>query len=190
MANQEKVKDPNIEVSTKHIRPIIEEQWENRAPTDSQLNRIVTTITSLSEFQRKYEFSFGYDAYYMTVKNANNTSYMQKWINPQTPEEALDDTKDIKEKVSLVGHQGVDTNNKVEANLMVGSERLVEKYMEILKRQPKNAQFIVVTDIDKYGASSKTSRGDRLSNIDVVEIIPVDRIHSVEENMSLEEFEA
>jgi hypothetical protein len=126
----------------------------------------------LSEYERRYEFSFGYDAYFMTIKNANNKSYLQKWLNPQTPEEALDDTKDIKEKVSLVGHEGPDPNDKREVNLMVGTPRLVNEYLTMLREEPKNARFLVITDVDKYAASSTTSRGDKLANIDVVEIIP------------------
>lgn len=190
MSKQEKVKEPNIEVSTKHIRPVTEEKWESRGPTEHELTCIATTIKTVAEYQRDYQFSNGYDAYFMTIKNANNTSYMEKWINPQNPEEALDDTEDIKEKVSLVGHEGVDPNNRREANLMVGSERLVNKYLNILEEKPKDARFIVITDIDKYGASSKTSRGDRLSNIDVVEIIPVHKLEdeSLSQNTSLDEF--
>lgn len=172
MAEQKDVKEPKIEVSTSHIRPFMAEKWENRAPTDEELACIATTICSLEGYERKYEFNFGYDAYVMTIKNAKNKDYMDTWLNPQSPEDALDDTKDISEKVSLIGNDGPDFNKKHEVNLMAGSPRLVEKYEEMLKEVREDILFVVITDVDKYGASSSTSRGDKLANIDMVEIIP------------------
>lgn len=188
--NQEKVTEPDIEVATSHIRPITQDKWKARAPSDSEKRIIATTVMSLDGHKKRYEFSFGYHAYYMTIKNANNTKYMQKWLNPTNPEEALEDARDIREKASLVGHQGYDVYDTHEVNLMVGDPDLVHEYIDMLKQGKKDIRFLVITDEEKYPASSITQAGDQLANIDMVGMIREEEMKEIAaiDNKSLSEF--
>ena len=188
MTDQKPVDEPNIQVDTRHIRPLMEEEWVQRKPTSGERTAMATAILSLKDSRRKYEFTYGYDAYFMTIENAN--SGVQKWINPENSQKAIENGRDVSEKVSLIGQEGYDMGSGHKVNLMCANQALIDKYVDMLNTQHRDIRFVVFTDKDKRGASSSTSRGDKLANIDMVELMEGDEIEqiSVMENRDLSEF--
>jgi len=166
----------------------MKEEWAERKPTSGERTAMATTILSLKDSRRKYEFTYGYDAYFMTIKNAN--SGVQKWLNPENSQKAIENGKDVSEKVSLIGEEGYEMGSGHKVNLMCANTALIDKYVDMLNTQHKDIRFIVFTDKDKQAASSSTSRGDKLANIDMVDLMREDEIEqiSVMKNRTLSEF--
>jgi len=189
MSKQEPVDEPGIEVDTRHIRPLKEEQWVERKPAEGELTAMATTIVTLKEKQRRYEFAYGYDAYFMTIKNANSKS-IKKWINPSDAQKAMKEGKDVSEKASLVGVEGHEIGSGHKVNLMCANSALIDKYTSMLNTQHRDIRFVVFTDKNKSGASSTTNTGDRPANIDMVGMLNQTELEeqAINKNRTLEEF--
>lgn len=189
MSKQEPVDEPGITVDTRHIRPMKEEEWVERKPTDAELTAMATTIMSLKEKQRRYEFAYGYDAYFMTIKNAN-TKGIKNWIKPENSEDAINEGDDIKEKASLIGVEGYEKGSGHKVNLICANKTLIDKYVNMVNKLHRDIRFVVFTDKDKSAASSTTAAGERPANIQMLAMLGEQELEerSISENTTLDMF--
>lgn len=182
------VKDPDLDVFTKHIRPVTEEEWNNRAPSGVEKRSMAISLNSIKGVNRELDFKFGYTTYYMTLRNANE-KWVNNWIQPKTKEKALNG-EDVNDAVSLVARDGYEMGSGHKVNLITARTDVVESLLEMYNEDRKNIRFVAITDKEKTPASSITSQGDQPSNVYMLDFMTDEEIEerATFHNKSLDNF--
>ncbi|EGQ44111.1 MAG: hypothetical protein J07AB43_01700 [Candidatus Nanosalina sp. J07AB43] len=184
-----KVRKPHLDVYTKHIMPLTEEEWEDRQPTQEQKKEMVSVLNSLKNVKDKLEFDSGFIVHRMTMKNAK-ASWVSKWINPKDKDQALNG-EDVGQAVSLVARKGPTFRSGPTVNLITGNTDMAERLLNLYNEKKNDIKFLVITDSETEPSSSKTKGGYRVENVYMVDFMTEDVLDESDSgnNKELDEFQ-
>lgn len=190
MAEHQKVDEPRLDVTHKHIRQFRIDEYKEKAPSDAELKRMARTVASLEGVQRGLEFTFGYTGMYFTIPDPSDPDAVNEWLKPEDPREASEHTGDTSKLTSLTGIDGYEKHSGHRVNLMCGNPRVIGEYKSVLRDADGITRIFAITNTTKDGASSTLKNGSRLSNFYMVDFLTEEEIarHELGDNSTLDEF--